>query len=375
MINKYTIHNFKNHANTELKLGPLNILTGVNGMGKSSVLQSMLVLRDSYNKRPQMSALTLDGDSFSIDSVIDLVNCNMHTEQNILQLTMEIDTSTHPLNFRYKYPIGETNELSFDEHFLPPSEDYLKGISLFNDNFQYLSAFRTGPRLVYPSNINIVEKHRQISHLMGMGEYAAYFLTKYGSDEIPIKELSYNNEERTDLVYQVEKWMGEVSNGIRIQINQEGKNIKLGFGYEVPGKKTIYHSSMNTGYGVSYILSVIVAILSAKPDSLILIENPEAHIHPSGQAALMRMITIAAHHGVQFIIETHSDHIINGALVNAKIGNIIKDSINIYYFERDEQLNAAARKINIEDNGRIQHAPIGFFDQMDADTEVLFDIF
>lgn len=374
MIKTYTIHNFKNHATTELRLSSLNILTGVNGMGKSSVLQSMLVLRDSYNKRPQMNTLTLDGDSFSIDSVMDIANCNMRTEQNILQLILQTDSYAEPLNFRYQYPIGEANELNFDEHTIPPREECLKRISLFNDNFQYLSAFRSGPKPLYQSNINIVDKHRQISHSMGMGEYAAYFLSKYGSEDIPIKELSYNNDERTDLVYQVEKWIGEVSNGIRIQINQDGKNIKLGFGYEIPGKKTIYHSSMNTGYGVSYILSVIVAILSAKPDSLILIENPEAHIHPSGQAALMRMITIAAHHGVQFIIETHSDHIINGALVNAKKGNINKEAINIYYFERDENLNAIANKVNIEDNGRIRHAPLGFFDQMDADTEVLFDI-
>ena len=373
MIKTYTIHNFKNHADTELSLGYLNILTGVNGMGKSSILQSMLVLRDSYNKRPQMTTLTLDGESFSIDSVLDLVNCNMTTEQNILQLTLKTDIR-RDIVFRYKYPTGAANELNFDDTCLPPSEEEIKCISLFNDNFQYLSAFRTGPKTLYQSNTNVVDKHRQLSYSMGMGEYAAYFLSKYGSEDIPVKELSYNNDSNRGLAHQVEKWIGEVSNGIRILINQDGKNIRLGFGYEIAGKKTIFHNSMNTGYGVTYILSVVIAILSAKPDSLILIENPEAHIHPSGQAALMKMIAIAANHGVQFIIETHSDHIINGALVNAKKGNINKEVISIHYFERDENLNAVTKKINIEDNCRILHAPKGFFDQLDADTEVLFDI-
>jgi hypothetical protein len=77
--------------------------------------------------------------------------------------------------------------------------------------------------------------------------------------------------------------MGEISEGIKMQIHQHGGQYDLNYGYEVPGKTTIYHSALNTGFGISYVLSVVVAILSARPGALLLIENPEAHIHlPTG---------------------------------------------------------------------------------------------
>ena len=124
---------------------------------------------------------------------------------------------------------------------------------------------------------------------------------------------------------------------------------------------------------MSYILSVVVAVLSAKPESLIFIENPEAHIHPSGQAALMRLISMAAAQRVQIVLETHSDHIINGALVNWKQYQFDRERLAIYYFDRDDSLNARPERLMVAENGRVKNAPKGFFDQMKADLEVLFD--
>lgn len=371
MIDNYYIHNFKNHKDTSLSLSHLNILTGLNGMGKSSVIQSMLLLRDSFAKDPSLSTLYLDTDSVDVGYSSDLVNGNMEVEQDILKLG--IADGEYNLDLTYQYVLGDEDALSAAKKSAGTDSETMKNCSLFTDNFQYLSAFRTGPQPVYASS-SIVEKHRQVSHKMGMGEYAVYFLHKYQSEDIPISDLMYPNSTSRSLYDQTELWMTEISKGIKFQLNQTGKNVELSFGYERSGRPTVYHSAMNTGYGVSYILSVIVTVLSAKPGSLIIIENPESHIHPSGQAALMHMIAIAAKGGVQFIIETHSDHIVNGALVNSKKGIIDKGDIRIYYFDVDENLNATPTLLKIEDCGRIQEAPDGFFDQMDADTEVLFDL-
>ena len=146
------------------------------------------------------------------------------------------------------------------------------------------------------------------------------------------------------------------------------------YGYEQSGRPTAFHSALNTGFGISYVLGLVVTILSAKPGSLILIENPEAHIHPSGQAALMRLISLAAANGVQIILETHSDHIINGALVNWKLNELDRGLLSVYYFDRDVNLNACPVRLGVGENGRIQKAPEGFFDQMKTDLEVLFDL-
>lgn len=368
MIKKYTIQNFKNHAITTLSLSNLNILTGLNGMGKSSVIQSMLLLRDSYAKNPSMSTLYTDVDSIDVVDSASLVNCNLEKDQDMMHLCIELEEST--LQFNYQFSIEDKDTLSAIDADVPKD---INTCALFTDDFQYLSAFRSGPQPSYGSS-SIVDKHRQVSQKLGMGEFAVYFLHKFQAEDIPVKDLMYQGSTSRSLYDQTELWMREISRGIKFKLDQNGKSVNLSFGYEQPGKTTVYHNAMNTGYGVSYILSVIVSILSARPNSLIIIENPESHIHPSGQSALMRMISIAARNGIQFIIETHSDHILNGALVNAKKNILSKEQISVYYFDVDEKLNSNPHLLKIEDNGRIQTAPEGFFDQMDADTEVLFDI-
>lgn len=372
MIRTYSIHNFKNHADTKLSLGNLSILTGTNGAGKSSVMQSMLLLRESFDKYPQMQYLTLEGLSFQIGRSNELVNSSVTEGKDKLGLFVESEELSY--KFWYRYPMKNANELEVAVIEPDLTREMLMALPLFNDSFQYLSAFRNGPRDVYDSNPSVVEKHRQISYRMGMGEFVVNYLNKYGGDDIAIPELKYEGTTSLPLRIQVEAWLNEISNGIRFKIDEHGDSYEINYGYERPGKTTQYHSAFNTGYGVSYVLGIVVAILSAKPGSLILIENPEAHIHPSGQAALMRMISIAAEHGVQIILETHSDHIINGALVTYKKNEFNTDGLKIYFFDRDDEFNADPILLTIGKDGIIKGAPVGFFDQMQMDLEDLYGL-
>ena len=88
----------------------------------------------------------------------------------------------------------------------------------------------------------------------------------------------------------------------------------------------------------------------------------------------MRLITLAASHGVQVILETHSDHIVNGALVNIKEQKLDKNVLSVYYFDRDDDFNAKPIKLSIGESGRLQDVPKGFFDQMKMDLEVLYEL-
>ena len=99
----------------------------------------------------------------------------------------------------------------------------------------------------------------------------------------------------------------------------------------------------------------------------------DRHIHPAAQAALMKLISLAAEHGVQIILETHSDHVINGALVALKKGYLKETHLAVYYFDRNrDTMNAEAIPLAIGKNCRIKDAPQGFFDQMKMDLETLF---
>lgn len=113
-------------------------------------------------------------------------------------------------------------------------------------------------------------------------------------------------------------------------------------------------------------------MLSADKDAIILIENPEAHLHPKGQAVLMELISKAVAHGVQIIIESHSDHIINGSLVAVNKKWITPDLLSIYYFEREEHGHTAlSHQLQISGTGHITRPPKGFFDQIDIDLRTL----
>lgn len=372
MLKQYKLHNFKNHSDTTLELSGLTLLTGMNGAGKSSVIQSMLLLRDTMISSHQLATLYLKGDSFNVGQTKDAVNYNCQNDIDKLRYEFFIDDAVHfELCYRYSSD-AEAASLKMDS--MNGDMDSFTNIPLFTDKFQYLSAFRSGPLRSYDSDKDLVEVHRQLSQKWGQGEMTAYYLDKFGETPLAIDALCYDPAIAHTLRQQTECWMNEISSGLQMKINQNGSNYELLYGMARKGRTPVYHSAINTGYGISYILSVVVAIMSAKPGALLLIENPEAHIHPAGQAALMRLISKAVAGGVQVIIETHSDHIINGALVARKQHVLSDEAVDVYFFDRDEYGNAQAVKLTIGQNGMIQNAPNRFFGQMNADLKVLFEL-
>jgi predicted ATPase len=181
------------------------------------------------------------------------------------------------------------------------------------------------------------------------------------------------------LIEQVNAWLDEISPGARFCVDrvklsddEESYVVKIGFGEESDMRQ---FKPQNVGLGISYVLPVLATLLTALPDAIILIENPEAHIHPRGQAKLGELIARAAAYGVQVFVETHSDHIINGVRVAVRDGVLKPEDVNIAFFERKERLKDNAknsddmeiyseiRNIKIDDNGSLSEYPEDFMDE------------
>lgn len=371
MIEQYFIDNFKNHLRTRLELAPLTILAGRNGVGKSSVFQTLLMLRESVRKNGNSSRLNLRGQNFNVGtSSGQLVNWAYKEKEGRLELRI-VDHGTM-LPFVYDYPMtAEVTSLPIQKELRPFSLDELQPCSLFNNNFQYLSAFRNGPLESYDWDSHYVDEERQLSSRMGLGDMAVYFLNKFAKEDIPVANLAYPGTETRQLRVQVEAWMSEIAPRTGIIINQKGDKYELLYAYKRPGDSTKYVSALNTGYGISYVLSVIIAVLSSRPGALLLVENPEAHIHPASQAALMRLLGQASHNGIQVILETHSDHILDGALVAVKQGRLLNTELAVKYFDVDEYNTAQCHDIPVMADGRMPEVPEGFFDQFSIDMEIL----
>ena len=367
MINKLVLKDFKIHSNLELPLGGITILTGQNGMGKSSVMQSLLLLRQSYNQQGPIKGINLKGDMSDLGSAND-VECQT-SKDGILNIQLAYDEGI--VDFKFSYDV-DTNDT-----FLPAINvvggEYLNDISLFNEYFQYISAFRLGPQKGYERDTNIVQYQRQISKINGQCEYAVHFLYHYGKKIHCLPELVLDETTDDSLESQVQAWMQFVSPRVNINIDPVGADFKLNYKFSKEGQPmTEEMSTVNVGYGVTYVLPILIAILSAKPGSLILIENPEAHIHPKAQAELMKLIMRAVGAGIQILMETHSDHIMNGALVAIAQNEAYLELVKAYYFERDDASHTSiARMLNIMKDGRIVSPPKGFFDQIDIDMRLL----
>jgi predicted ATPase len=96
---------------------------------------------------------------------------------------------------------------------------------------------------------------------------------------------------------------------------------------------------------------------------MLLVENPEAHLHPAGQSKLGRFLARVAGSGVQVVMETHSDHVLNGArLAVANDRTLRARDMLVHYFGESQ-----TSVISVNEKGELDHWPMGFFDQIEND--------
>lgn len=384
MIRQLRLNNFKCFHDLTLDMGPLTLLAGLNGMGKSSVLQSLLLLRQSSQdsrSRPRVAAdLILNGDLIHLGTGRDVLYADADRDEFVigiaygdhngvanLVLTAQARAEADVLALRHELIQPEVRPGRRTP--ILPLPEFLTG------RFQYLQAERIGPRLAYGTSDYVVRQQRQVG---SQGEYSVHFLARYGDQDIANPQLTHPNAKSLSLLNQVEAWMDEVSPGTRLRVSAvpDLDLVGLRFSFVTGKEESDYFRATNVGFGLSYTLPVLVAALAAKPGALLLIENPEAHLHPRGQAMIGDMLARVAAAGVQVIVETHSDHVLNGIRLAVHGGRIAPEDVQLHYFERrlvEDRAEHVALSPRIDRNGRIDRWPEGFFDEWDRSLEALLE--
>lgn len=369
-LDSIKLENFKSLKKNDLDLSNITLLTGINSTGKSSVIQGLLLIKQNLlkvNEFLQLSfihpfellkSINLNGEYIDLGVARNILYENAKTDE------IKIGFKTNNNNFTFK--IDTTNES--DNDILPCTIDYNKEERLSNtEKFQYLRAERVGARMYYEYSKSSVER----GDIGISGEYTAHYLAQYKNQSIGIKSLKSPNSTTDQLLENVSNWLSKISKGIDIksEVISDLKKVKLLYTYD-GGKKD--YSPQDVGFGITYTLPIIVAILKSKPGDMIIIENPESHLHPSGQVEIAKLCALAANAGVQLIIETHSDHILNGLRVAVKEKNIETKNVKIYYFEKDlKESKSIITEITVNSNGKIENWPKGFFDEFDIQLEKL----
>lgn len=381
MINHITLKNFKAFQEASIDLSNLNLFTGINGIGKSSFIQALLLLRQSHLDRQLPNQLVLNHDKYiQLGKSQDIFNMYAN-EDDTFSITLKIDglkvihTEVQALTDKTLLQISD---------YSPKKWEQVETEPLFNNHFQYLYAEREAPKGNFPVDQYAVETQRSLGN---KGQHTVHFIAKHQSETVQLPSLIDSSGINNTLGAQIDVWLAKITKGVRLitQLYQDLDIARLGYQFSDEDGLTPEFSPVNVGFGFTYVLPVITALLSAKPGDLLIIENPESHLHPSGQARIGQMLALAAQDGVQLIVETHSDHVLNGIRVAAKqyhsaepkdrIGKGIDCSkIKILFFERQTTKHITQIvPIKVDKRGKLSRWPKSFFDEWDKMLDELLD--
>jgi predicted ATPase len=369
MLTQIGLSNFKIFRNEKIEFAPLTLLAGLNGSGKSTVMQALAMLRQSHDTGLLKSrSWLLNGELVELGSGSDVLHDNP-TPDGVISLNLSAFTEKSIANASSSWPVkydAKADVLtSASDLFYPvaPSDRF----NLFSDGFQYLRADRVNPSVTYPKSQHAVGTRR---FLGSRGEFAGHFLLEYGDDPIGCPSLADPDTLQADkLLSQTNAWMRRFSPDVTLDVENIRRTdlVQLKYSYRTKGigGGGGQFRATNVGFGLSYSLPIVVACLSAKPTDLLLIENPEAHLHPEGQLVMGDLLARASAAGVQVIVETHSDHVLNGIRLAVKRGTLKATDTGFRFFQRNDVGAAEIKKPTIGQDGMLSEWPSGFFTQWD----------
>lgn len=359
MLKKIVLDNYKCFMHQEIDLAPLTVLSGLNSTGKSSVLNALLLIRQSNLARYEHEAMDLHLNGKYLNAGIGLdVLCEYSNSDNV-GITLESESGI--FQDEWKANVSESVLAHQGD-----SQINIGGPLFVLENkdkwldFSYISADRLGPRRSYEmSSVDLAQKPTVGED----GRFAAEYLELVGNDALPIHALTFSEDLPDTVQNQLNGWMGGVSPGVHVvpTLFKDIRKVKLGYRYEQSAGLSREYNAMDVGFGLTHVLPILLAVLTAKPGSLLLIENPEGYLHPIGQTELGKLFARAAQNGVQILVETHSDYIINGIRMAAKSKDIDSGNVLVQFFSNSVTGDGSAMDtLRIDDNGKLNEWPDDF---------------
>lgn len=376
MLERIRITNFKAFGRQDLKLAPFTLLTGLNSSGKSTVLQALALLRQSYEAgvlEPGVledgddSGFLLNGEFVQLGTGQDVRHEAYSKQDPDIRLGVDRDDGS---TFTWDAAYGSENDMLKLVTATWQGPLSLTLPELFGQGFQYLKADRIVPDISYPRSHHAVVRR---GFLGARGEHTVNFLRVHQDDPVNAA-LRHPSTESGTLLAQTDAWMQQLCPGINLQaIGIDGTDtVRLSYGFGSGISASNRYRPTNVGFGLTYALPIVVACLSARPGSLILLENPEAHLHPQGQTSLAYLATAAVDAGAQLVVETHSDHVLNGLRLSVKNGRIPASATAVHFFRRSGERGEVVSP-RMGDDGMLSEWPQGFFDEWENSLDQLLD--
>lgn len=377
MLTSLYLSSFKCFATLELELRPLTLLSGVNGGGKSSVIQALALLAQTLAEREWGRTLMLEGTDLALGSAADVLN------QWSARRSLAIGASTASEHVIWGFKADDRRALSIElesvvmnaqtvwptepmRWLLPADRAESSAVVAALRRLSWITAERVGPRELLP--LRDRHGHTQVG---ARGELAAGLLywrnlgDDAGDASGDVSPGLCVLDTPPTLFHQVRARMQEFFPGcdLRVSAVEGASAVSLRLRTD---SRADFQRPQNVGFGLTQLFPILVAVLAARPGDVILIENPEVHLHPRAQQRIGSLLASVAANGVQVIIETHSDHVLNGVRLAVKQQAIGHDRVAMHFFApalTGGEFRPVSPKIDAD--GKLDAWPEGFFDQLD----------
>lgn len=371
MLDHIGLQNFKAFDEVHVELGALTLLSGLNGSGKSTILQAFGLLRQSYDARFLLEdSLALNGELVELGTGRDV----LYQQFDVPEISINLGHHVGEAGSFFTWRAPAVADADVLQCSAKPEQGELSTLGLFARGFQFLRADRITPAVTFPKSQNAV---RQQHFLGARGEFTAHFLLEFG-EEFTVAEIMRcaSEPKAISLISQVNAWMQEFSPGVRVEPASVPMTdlVRLVFSYR--GDGSAYGDVMrptNVGFGLTHALPVVTACLASQPGTLLIAENPEAQLHPRGQSNIGRLLALTAANGVQVVVETHSDHVLNGIRLAVKDGLLAPERTRLHFFSRQAGEASSYETPALGPDGRLSYWPPGFFDQWERSLDRLLD--
>lgn len=402
-ITKIAVKGFKSIAEKcEIEISPLTILAGANSSGKSSIMQPLLMLKQTLEAPYDPGPLLIDGPNVKF-TIVEQFLSSLSNEVKRKSFTVGIEGSDDGLSYFVNASYRKTKnqievmKMTVDQSIYP--ENFILRPKMSKDEIKKIAEPPS-----FSEDADVVRRSGCFLRLESQHGYLVYnivdILIDHIYDTIHIPGLR-GNPERVYKISSVGKWypgtfenyaasvihlwqesadtrLKSVADNLHaLSLTRDVSTNKIGdVGIEVKVGRLPLHSTNDTdlvniadvGFGVSQVLPVIVALIAAKPGQLVYIEQPELHLHPNAQVALAQTLADAAKRGVHVVAETHSSLLLLGIQTLVAEGKLSPKLVKLHWFSRNKDGITEVDSVDLDEAGTYGEWSIDF-DQVDLAAE------
>ena len=420
-ISNIAVQGFKSIVDTqEIEIAPLTILAGANSSGKSSIMQPLLLLKQTLEESYDPGALLLFGPNVKFTSADQFFSKTLtgHKSEFMVEIGL---TEKGKITLWYskmkKDPIeiakmklsNKTIDLSWapemthDEIIkntkFPDFEKLLEALRKVSDENQevqlaivrdrcFLELGLKGARgesqkrrrvLTVPAEMSVTENIRwqiaRIIHLPGLrgtpersyslaavgGTFPGTF-NHYAASAISRWEADENRDKLKEVSSDLER-LGLTWKVAAKRLNDTQVELQVGrLAHAVKGGAHDLVNIADVGFGVSQTFPVIAALHTARAGQLVYLEQPEIHLHPRAQFVMAEVLANAAKRGVRVVVETHSSLLLLGVQTLVAEGKLSPDVVKLHWFSRGDDGATKITSVDLDEKGRFGDWPEDFDD-------------